>query len=233
MIGDIHGCADELDVLLRGMQPGRGDVLCFLGDYIDRGPASRAVLDLLVELSRGPATCTFLRGNHEDMFLDFLGRAGGRFGDVYLENGGASTLRSYGLAPRRSPELQSSLPPDHLRFLDDLQLTAEFEHSICVHAGLRPTVPLDRQSAEDMLWIRDDFFTVPHAFGKVVLYGHTPRQSVEIAPPYRIGLDTGLVYGGALSCLQLEIATLWQVARHSKEIVSREIGSQLDGLVLA
>lgn len=89
VIGDIHGCADELDVLLRALQVEAGDAVCFLGDYIDRGPASRAVLDLLIDLSAGPSHCTFLKGNHEDMFLDFVGIEGGRFGNVYLENGGA------------------------------------------------------------------------------------------------------------------------------------------------
>lgn len=233
VIGDIHGCAAELDRLLKSLRPSAGDVLCFLGDYIDRGPASRQVIDLLLELRGGPAGCIFLRGNHEDMLLDFVGLPGGRFGDMYLENGGASTLRSYGLAPRRGADLIEALPAEHVAFLEALQLTVNVGNTICVHAGLRPSVPLERQAVEDLLWIREDFFGAPHSFGKIVLYGHTPRRAVEIVPPYRIGLDTGLVYGGTLSCLHLEEAVLWQVSRHSLQVSREAIGKRLAGAALA
>ncbi len=232
VIGDIHGCADEIEVLISALRPSERDRLYFLGDYIDRGPASRAVVECLLELSDGPSQCVFLRGNHEDMFIDFIGRRGGHFGDAYLDNGGASTLRSYGLVPRQSADLHAELPRKHLEFFDKLEMTADLGRSLCVHAGLRPTVPLDRQSAEDMLWIRNDFYGGPHPFGKIILYGHTPRRAVEIAMPHRIGLDTGLVYGGSLSCLELESALLWQVQRHSKQVTTQSIREQLAGLPL-
>jgi serine/threonine protein phosphatase 1 len=231
-IGDIHGCPDELETLLEAVRPGKGDTLCFLGDYVDRGPASRDVVDLLLELAKGRAECVFLRGNHEDMLLDFVGR-GGRFGEAYLENGGSTTLRSYGLAPRRDPDLDQMLPAEHLEFFENLQLVWDVGRSFCVHAGVRPTLPLDEQREEDLMWIREDFFGRSHSYGKVVLYGHTPRRAVEIAPPYRIGLDTGLVYGGYLSCLELGERVLWQVARHSRALESRSIVAELGDLRLA
>lgn len=232
-IGDIHGCADELDTLLTAIAPQAGDVLCFLGDYVDRGPASRHVIDLLLQVRQGPADCIFLRGNHEDMLIDFLGMDGGRFGDMYLENGGAPTLRSYGLAPRRSPDLIASMPPRHVEFIASLTFVAEVGNVLCVHAGLRPSLALDRQRPEDLLWIREEFYGQPHRFGRIVIYGHTPRRVVEIAPPYRIGLDTGLVYGGSLSCLHLEDAEVWQVARHARQVTRESIAERLGGIALA
>ncbi len=232
VVGDIHGCPDELEALVAALQLAAGDTICFLGDYVDRGPASRQVLDLLIELRAGKADCVFLRGNHEDMMLDFIGR-NGRFGDVYLDNGGATTLRSYGLAPRRHDDLDSILPPDHVAFLESLELTRSFRKSLCVHAGLRPSISLGRQRDEDLMWIREDFFEHPHSFGKMILYGHTPRREVEIAPPYRIGLDTGLVYGGSLSCLELGARALWQVRRHSSEVETHSIANQLADVRLA
>jgi len=232
VIGDIHGCADELDTLLRALDAGAGDTLCFLGDYVDRGPDSRGVLDRLLELEKGPARCIFLKGNHEDMFLDFLGR-GGHYGSSFIENGGAVTLRSYGLAPCRRDDLHELLPADHLHFLDRLQVQHDFGSSLCVHAGVRPTAPLARQTAEDLLWIREDFFLAPHAFAKTVLYGHTPRKSIEWALPYRIGLDTGLVYGGCLSCLELRSASLYRVVRRTKNVATTELRKELGAFRLA
>ncbi len=231
-VGDIHGCPDELEALVAALDLATSDTICFLGDYVDRGPASREVVDFLIELAEGEAHCVFLRGNHEDMLLDFIGRDGNH-GASYLENGGASTMRSYGLAPRRAPNLDEILPSEHLAFFEALEVTHDFGHALCVHAGLRPAVALDRQRAEDMMWIREDFFGVPHSFGKVVLYGHTPRREVEIAPPYRIGLDTGLVYGGALSCLELEAKVLWQVKRHSTEVTAESVADKVGDQRLA
>lgn len=231
VVGDIHGCPDELDALLGAVAPQAADTVCFLGDYVDRGPASRVVVDRLLELERSAARCVFLRGNHEDMLLAFLGR-GGRFADAYLENGGTTTLRSYGLAPRPEPDLAAMLPPAHLRFFERLELMCDFGAALCVHAGIRPSLPLEQQSEEDLLWIREDFFATPHSLDKIVLYGHTPRRAVEIVPPYRIGLDTGLVYGGALSCLELGAARLWQVERHSRRVSVESVAERLHGVCL-
>src|SRR6185295_6249873 len=119
-IGDIHGCIDEVNVLLDGLRPAADDTLVFLGDYIDRGPSPKAVIDRLLRLRREGPRCIFLRGNHEDMFLDFLG-LGGRFGEAFLYNGGAATLRSYGLEGGEGEEVARRMPEEHLAFLRELQ----------------------------------------------------------------------------------------------------------------
>ena len=121
IVGDIHGCVQELEVLVAGLPLQTDDRLVFLGDYIDRGPGSREVVDLLLRL-RAEQTCqlTFLKGNHEDMFLDYLGK-NGHFGEGFLDNGGHMTLRSYripyGVSGREAAE---SLPPEHLQFFQEL-----------------------------------------------------------------------------------------------------------------
>ncbi len=232
VVGDIHGCPDELQSLVAALELGAGDTVCFLGDYVDRGPGSSEVIDFLIDLNRRAAKCIFLRGNHEDMMLAFLGRDG-HYGEAYLGNGGAATLRSYGLAPQPALDLDSKLPAEHVAFLDALELTFDVGECLCVHAGVRPELPLDRQQEEDLMWIREEFFNAPHSFGKVVIYGHTPRREVEIALPYRIGLDTGLVYGGTLSCLELEARKLWSIQRHSEEVEVRSIADQLGDTRLA
>ncbi len=232
VVGDIHGCADELDSLLTSLQLAADDVICFLGDYIDRGPDSRGVVDRLIELDAGPARCVFLKGNHEDMLLDFLGLPG-HHGAAFLANGGAVTLRSYGLAPRPSADLRHQLPPAHMRFFEQLGVSETLGRCLCVHAGLRPGVPLDEQKTQDIFWIREEFFASDHDFGATVVYGHTPRRAIDWAPPLRIGLDTGLVYGGHLSCLELRSATLHQIARRSTDVEQIVLAAELGGSLLA
>src|SRR5215467_1778012 len=119
-IGDIHGCARELEVLLAGLPLARGDTVVFVGDYIDRGPDSRAVLDQVLEMRARPDVMTIcLKGNHEDMCLDYLGR-GGHWGDAWSMNGGGATLRSYGIDPRLAgAEAAAHLPREHVTFLDE------------------------------------------------------------------------------------------------------------------
>src|SRR5262245_14550340 len=115
-IGDLHGCPDELDVLLDHVGAGEDDTLVFLGDYVDRGPAVRRLVERLMQVRGGAATTVFLRGNHEDMLLDYLG-LGGRYGDAYLANGGGATLASYGVrGGLTGAAAASNFPPEHLRF---------------------------------------------------------------------------------------------------------------------
>ncbi len=231
-IGDIHGCPVELNVLLDYLAPTSSDTVCFLGDYVDRGPDARGVIETLIDFAKGPSRNIFLRGNHEDMLLDFAGREG-HFGDVYLENGGAVTLRSYGLAPVAEPQLYRRLPAAHLAFLEGLELVSELGRCLSVHAGLRPGVALDQQRPEDLMWIREDFFNHPHDFGRPVLFGHTPIRTVKVEMPYLIGLDTGLVYGGRLSCLELSSGLLYQVARRSHQVATSDLTPRLGNVRLA
>lgn len=222
-IGDLHGCPDELEVLLDAIAPGEDDTVVFLGDYVDRGPAVRPLVDRLLQLQHQPFASIFLRGNHEDMLLAYLG-IGGRHGDVYLENGGGATLRSYGI-PIGSPGAASLalLPQEHAAFFGACRMHYVAAPFLFVHAGIRPGIALGDQSDEDLLWIREEFFSRPHALPYTVVYGHTPTREARVELPYCIGLDTGLVYGNKLSCLDADGRRLVQVARGARRAVTRDL----------
>jgi serine/threonine protein phosphatase 1 len=225
-IGDIHGCVDELAAMMTAIAPVRGDTVVFVGDYIDRGPCSRDVLDLMNELRGGEAEYLFLKGNHEDMMLSFLGLPG-RYGDSFLFNGGAQTLSSYGFAEDKieqaGPQIREDLPSDHVEFLQNLATSYYRPPYLFVHAGILPTHQLEEQTVEDMLWIRQDFIFHPHQLGATVVFGHTPMRAVMVDLPYKLGIDTGLVYGGKLSCVEFSEGVLYQVARGSRQAKSQSI----------
>jgi serine/threonine protein phosphatase 1 len=223
VVGDIHGCVDEIDRLLDALAPSSSDTVVFLGDYIDRGPASKAVIDRLLRLRHDGPHCVFLKGNHEDMFLAFLGRSG-LYGDAFLFNGGEATLRSYGLESRTRQSVAALMPPDHLEFLLCLEMHHQDEQFYCVHAGLSPRRSLQEQEVEDMLWIRDEFISHPHPFPFTVLFGHTPQREVLLDLPYKVGLDTGLVYWNQLSCLELGSKSLYQIRRGERTVRRRSLG---------
>jgi serine/threonine protein phosphatase 1 len=199
-VGDIHGCLRPLQELLGMVGPTADDQLVFLGDYVDRGPDSAGVIEILLALrERWPQT-VFLRGNHEQLLLDVL--AGGD-PTTFLLNGGGRTIASYEAAGGWPP------PPSHQDFLRDLRYSFETEGFIFVHAGLRPGIPLAQQSPDDLLWIRHEFLLSAADWGKAVVYGHTPRQEV-LLDDHRIGLDTGCVYGGRLTCCDVLTGRYWQ-----------------------
>jgi serine/threonine protein phosphatase 1 len=220
VIGDIHGCVDELARLLSHLPLRQGDRVVFLGDYIDRGPHSREVISQLLELeSAGKQETVFLKGNHEDMLLGYLGLGGGH-GDMFLYNGGQATLSSYGVsnAGASAEQIAAHFPASHLRFLADLKSFYTVGSFCCVHAGVRPFKPLSEQDESDLLWIRSEFILNPHRLPFTVLFGHTPQSEVLFDLPYKVGLDTGLVYGNKLSCLEVEEKTLYQINRGSKSV---------------
>jgi len=198
VVGDIHGCLKPLQRLLEKIELQPGDELVFIGDYIDRGPQSREVVDYLLGL---PYRCVFLLGNHEKMLLDYLS---GKDDGLFLPNGGMATLRSYGGD-------FSDIPPAHLSFFHSLRPMYETPEYLFVHAGIRPMVPPDKQDLEDLVWIRQEFFQFIGRFPKPVVFGHTPLQRVLLLPD-RIGIDTGCVYGGKLTCLKLPQREVIQVA---------------------
>jgi serine/threonine protein phosphatase 1 len=212
VVGDIHGCARELDVLLSGLPLRAGDTVAFVGDYIDRGPESRAVIDLLLALRRRDDVHTvFLRGNHEDMCLAYLGREG-RWGEAWRLNGGAATLRSYGIpGDLEGEQAARRLPEAHLAFLARLPLTFVAGRFLLVHAGIRPSRGLEAQEPEDLLWIREEFIVSPHDLPYTIIFGHTPQRRVFVDAPYKIGIDTGCVYGGRLTAIELREGMLHQV----------------------
>lgn len=225
-IGDLHGCPDELEVLLDGLGAGAADTLVFLGDYVDRGPRVRPLVERLLRLRDERPATVFLRGNHEDMLLGYLG-LGGRHGDVYVANGGGATLASYGVpSGAKGPAAAACFPAEHLEFLQRLTLMHRDERFLFVHAGVRPGVALEEQSDEDLLWIREEFFATRHDLPWTIVFGHTPHREARLALPYHVGLDTGLVYGNKLSCLDVGGRRLLQVARGSSRMTERLLDAE-------
>ena len=206
-VGDIHGQLAKLEALLTRIDPDPArDELVFLGDYVDRGPDSRGVVQRLIDLAQGELSASFLRGNHEQMLLDYV--LGGKNRDLYLFNGGLSTLEGYA-RPGQNP-LSARPPVEHLAFLTGLKLFLRRPGTIFVHAGLRPGRPLKDQEPRDLLWIREEFFQAEHDWPERIVFGHTPFQE-----PFRkgklFGLDTGAAYGGPLTCLVLPEEEIIQI----------------------
>lgn len=228
VIGDIHGCLDELVYLLEALPLEAPDRLIFLGDYIDRGPNSKEVVSyLILRQQTRSEDMVFLKGNHEDMFLSYLGLPG-KYGDMFLYNGGGATLASYGISSQNhgSQETLPMIPQTHIKFLKGLKRYYLTKPFLCVHAGIHPKKPLDQQMEEEMLWIRDEFILNRHSLPYTVLFGHTPQEKVLFHLPYKVGLDTGLVYGNLLSCLELKEKTLFQIARGKKKVTEKSVKSQ-------
>jgi serine/threonine protein phosphatase 1 len=194
-IGDIHGCADKLLSLLERVGATRpaefvGKVI-FLGDLVDRGPDSAevvAIVRALEELSPvGAVSC--LRGNHEQMMLDWL-----KHGDsLWFANGGLETIASF------RGDGEPEIPGDVVEWIEGRPTWREDGAHIYVHAGLRPGRPYDRQDDQDRLWIREGFLDVDYDFGKHVIHGHTPILNGPDRRPFRTNIDTGAVYGGSLT----------------------------------
>ena len=169
----------------------------------------------------------FLKGNHEDMMLAFLGLPG-HYGESFLYNGGFATLQSYAIdeidVSTRPPTTRSRpAAPQHLDFLQNLETSYLRAPYLFVHAGVHPLRELEDQDAEDMLWIRQEFIANPHELGHTVIFGHTPMRDVLVRLPYKIGLDTGLVYGGKLSCVEFTESRCFQVSRGSDKVTSRHL----------
>jgi len=226
-IGDLHGCPDELEVLLGRLGIGADDTLVFLGDYVDRGPGVRTLIERLIRLRSEAPRTVFLRGNHEDMLLAYVGLPG-RYPEAYLANGGAATLASYGV-PTDVPGAVagSRLPPAHLEFVRTLTLMHRDDQYLFVHAGIRPGVALEKQTEEDLLWIREEFFAARHDLPLTVVFGHTPQREVRLGLPFHLGLDTGLVYGNKLSCFDVAGRRLVQVARGGRRATERDLDAEL------
>ncbi|MDB5420683.1 MAG: metallophosphoesterase [Brevundimonas sp.] len=221
-IGDIHGRADLLGPLLRDIEAdleGCGAsrrVVIFLGDYVDRGPASNRVLDILAAFAEeSVAETRFIRGNHEDCLLTFMSEPA--TGSGWCEFGGRETLWSYGVTPparRAEPEvwaaaaqaLSQALPSTHMAFLSTLEPWVEVGDFFFTHAGARPGVALADQSDHDLMWIRGEFLGGTGRFERIVVHGHTPEPAV-FADHRRVGLDTGAYATGVLTALRLQGST--------------------------
>jgi serine/threonine protein phosphatase 1 len=216
-IGDIHGRYDllrQLQALIladAASHPTKQKTIVYLGDYIDRGPESREVIEHLSGQPLPGFTSIHLLGNHEQALLGFLQRP-----DAYanwLQYGGLATLVSYGVRAnwssdsgvlnRMGAELAANLPDRHRAFLAQLDLYRVLEDYLFVHAGIRPAVPIAIQNPDDMLWIRDEFlhYKKPHPY--VIVHGHHIHEEPEVKAN-RIGIDTGAFATGRLTCLVLD-----------------------------
>ena len=205
-VGDVHGRRDLLELAFERIAAragARAYRIVMLGDYVDRGPASAGVIELLLRRGEQADDLVCLKGNHEDMMLRALAGEDGALG-LWLGNGGAETLRSYGARPEG--DVRRAIPEAHLRWISDLPLTASDRYRTFVHAGLEPYVPLSEQDEATLLWIRGPFLTAPAgAFEKHVVHGHTPHWDGKPDPAtpellaHRTNLDTGAWATGVLS----------------------------------
>ncbi|MGH6947351.1 MAG: metallophosphoesterase family protein [Kiloniellales bacterium] len=222
VIGDIHGRSDLVGRLHRqiladstAVRRNMQLIAVYLGDYVDRGPDSRGVIDLLLDNPLNGFAKVYLKGNHEDALLRFLDDpAEGR---GWLGIGGLETLLSYGvhLPQNLSPheelehvwaELRLRMPSEHLAFLGELELRHEAGGYLFVHAGVRPGRPLSQQHPHDLMWIRDDFLRSRQNHGKIVVHGHSPGERPDVQDN-RIGIDTTAYATDTLTCLVLERTT--------------------------
>ncbi len=219
-VGDIHGRKDLLDRMLEliaadaSLSRAARKLVVFLGDYVDRGPESRAVVETVAAgPPPSPAWTGFqwiaLAGNHEAMMLRFLEELEAA---AWLSgsNGGLATLQSYiGELPQPSglktlqAALLQALPAAHRQFLARLPACHQEGGYFFVHAGVRPGIPLQHQQRQDMLWIRGEFLGSAVDYGKVVVHGHTITTHPE-ERPNRIGIDTGAFFTGRLTALVAE-----------------------------
>jgi serine/threonine protein phosphatase 1 len=219
-IGDIHGRSDLLDRMVAEISddfarnPARDAMIVTLGDYIDRGPDSRGVIERLTR-NPFPMPLVALRGNHEAVLEEFLRDPS--IADDWRHLGGLETLHSYGVdvAPlmrgrgyeAAAEALRRALPETHVAFLASLKSMLSSGRYFLCHAGVRPGVSLAHQREEDLLWIRDEFLDSNADFGKVIVHGHTPVAEPQLRPN-RISIDTGAFISGCLTCAVLEENTV-------------------------
>lgn len=223
-IGDIHGCLDQLDSLLAMIEAdnvARGPAtttLIFLGDLVDRGPASAQVVQRVREVAGARGNVRCLLGNHEEIFLQVLAGDLGAT-KLFCRIGGRETALSYGLTAAvyerlDHRELQAALdervPAADRAFLEACEDTIEIGDYLFVHAGVRPEVPLDEQRVADLRWIRDRFLAHDRPLEKMIVHGHTIADEVEVRP-HRIGIDTGAFATGRLTALGLEGEARWEL----------------------
>lgn len=218
-VGDVHGRADLLEKMHAAILkdaldvPAERKVVVYLGDYVDRGPASKKVVDLLLDKPLPGFERVHLMGNHEAFLIEFLNDL--EAGPGWFFNGGIATLASYGIKVSKHDELsyevlqriqeefRRKMPEAHREFYRALEFSRVEGDFFFVHAGIRPGVALDNQTDEDMLWIREEFLGSDEDFGKVIVHGHTITWEPEVKSN-RIGIDTGAFASGVLTALVLE-----------------------------
>jgi serine/threonine protein phosphatase 1 len=216
-VGDIHGCNDLLDGLVEAiLREVEGDerppLLIFLGDYVDRGPGSRQVIERLIALKDQAPGVRFLCGNHEEAMLHFLNDL--EAGMAWTGYGGKATMTSYGVTlPQDETSLEAweathealkaAIPESHMRFLWGLEDRIDLGDYLFVHAGVNPDRPLNAQNAKDLRWIREPFLSDGRRLEKVIVHGHTPATEPH-CDARRIGIDTWAYRTGVLTALELD-----------------------------
>lgn len=223
-VGDIHGRADLLAELLAQVDTddrargGAPAMLIFLGDLIDRGPESAQVVDMLMRFagSRPDGATRFLLGNHEEVFLSVVG------GDLkalkfFHRIGGRETILSYGISETEYDAgdykelmamVQARVPAEHIDFVHAFEDMIAVGDYLFVHAGIRPSEPIDQQRVSDLRWIREEFLSFTGPLPKVVVHGHTISEDVELTA-HRIGIDTGAYRSGKLTAMGFEGSSRW------------------------
>jgi len=231
-IGDIHGCLNQL----LGVQafinadlqtnPHPRPLVIYLGDYMDRGPQNRAVLENLIVAKSAALPARFLYGNHDHFIQLFLGNPTSLHGRsrhwLNPDTGGQQTLESYGIlnATEAGAEpardlFETAIPDAHRLFLNTCELSIHIGGYFFAHAGVHPDIALQDQELDDLIWIREPFLSSDNDFGAIVIHGHSPVKSVE-NHGNRIAVDTGAVFGGPLSCLVLEDDDLWTLQANGR-----------------
>lgn len=201
--GDIHGYYNEIKKLVDLVKPNDHDTLIFVGDYIDRGKQSFEVIEYMLELNQ-QYNCIFLKGNHEEMFMDYMS---GINNELYLYNGGDMTISSYSnhgfdIGPY-THYTNRTYPKTHLGFFNNLKLYYKNDKYAFVHGGLLPNgSSLEKQSQNILLWIREPFISSKQNFGSKIVFGHSPFHE-PLNMENKIGIDTGIAYGGKLTCVIL------------------------------
>ena len=216
-VGDVHGRLDLLNQLLAQIEgdidalPPKENHIIFLGDLIDRGPASRQVIERLINYKPLNACCHFIMGNHEEVLVRGL-TGDAQLLDGWIEHGGDATAESYGLdaaylriqgQTALEHALISAIPKGHIRFLADFIDSVRFGDYLMVHAGVRPGVPIADQKPSEMRWIREEFLDSEENHGCVVIHGHTVEEQIT-KRENRIGIDTGAYRTGILSAVRLD-----------------------------
>jgi serine/threonine protein phosphatase 1 len=221
-IGDIHGCDAEFARLLAEIErdhASRGPkrkIIVLLGDLVDRGPDSAAVVERARTLASGDTEVRLLAGNHEEMLLRSCDGDAGSL-RLFARNGGRETAQSYGIDEDAwnaadfedlPALLQSAVPATHRSFLNSMEEMVVIGDYVFVHAGIRPNVPLAEQRSEDLRWIRERFLNHKFPHEKFVIHGHTITAEVD-EQPNRIGIDTGAYSSGKLTAVALEGDRRW------------------------
>jgi serine/threonine protein phosphatase 1 len=216
-IGDVHGCDDLLAAVHAGItddlkrRPVEAHRIVHVGDYIDRGPKSAEVVERLLRLTESDPSVMCLSGNHEDALVRFLDDPED-WAPTFLGYGGVTTLQSYGVDADKAygsggleqlrDAFVQAMPATHQTFVRGLALSARLGDYLFCHAGIRPGVPLEKQTPDDLRWIRKEFLESAADHGLVVVHGHTPADRPEVRRN-RINIDTGAVFAGRLTCVVL------------------------------